>query len=647
MLRALLAAVLVGISYYIGAKIGFALTFKPHPISTLWPPNSILLAALVLTPFRRWWLFLLAMLPAHFLIELQSGVPIAMTLCWFVSNSSEAVLGALCLRYLIDGPLRFDSIRQVGIFVFVAVLAPFLSSFLDAGFVVLNRWGDASYWQVWRARLSSNVLTEIIIVPLIIMWGTNGLSSFHKLSPRRWLETVTLAFGLLIVSVGAFSWNQAGSNAPAFLYAPLPMLLWAAVRFGPKGVNLSLTVVTLLAIWSAIHGRGPFIAFSAEQNALSIQLFLILISMPLMFLAAVIQELGRAQETARQNEDRLTLALNAAQIGTWDWHIRDDVTNWSQQTKRIFGVAPTDSGAPLEGFYSMLHPEDRPFVEQAINRSISNGTAYEAEFRMPQPGGSVRWIRGKGKVLFDAEGRPVLMTGINADITERKDAEVELLQSHRQIRALAGRLINAQEAERRRVSHELHDDLNQRVATLSVAISRLKRKLPAPQEAIVIELNQLYEQTKDLSNDIRQLSHQLHPATLEHLGLAETLKAHVDEFEKETGISTSFSARITTDKIAFETSVCLYRIALEALRNIARHSQAKSASVLLEERQQVLTMKVADSGVGFDIEAAKRGSGLGLLSAEERVHLLQGTFEVASIPAKGTQLIVRIPLRSS
>ncbi len=645
MLRPVIAAVLIGIAYYIGAKIGFALTFDPHPVSTLWPPNSILLAALVLAPFRWWWLFLLAVLPAHFLIQLQSGVPFPMILCWFVSNSSEALLGALCLRYLNNGPLRFDSIRQVAILVFAALLAPFLSSFLDAGFVVLNRWGSGSYWQIWNMRFFSNVLAELIVVPLIIMWGTDRLSTFRRLSPSRWLEMVALAIGLLAVSVGAFSRNQAGSNAPALLYAPLPILLWAAVRFGPKGVNISLALVTFLAIWSAIHGRGPFLAYSPEQNALSIQLFLILISMPLMFLAAVIQELGRAQEKARQNEDRLSMALNAAQMGTWDWNITDGVTNWSDQTKRMFGFSRTDPEVPPEVFYSMLHPDDRAPVEEAINRSIKDGTPYEAEFRMPQPDGSIRWIRGKGKVLLDEEGKPIRLIGVNADITGRKDSEVQLLQSHRQVRALAGRLINAQEAERRRISYELHDDLNQRVATLSVAISRLKRKLPAPQQEIVVELNQLYDQTNDLSNDIRQLSHQLHPSTLEHLGLAEALEAYIGEFETETGIPTSFSARITSEKIAFEISVCLYRIALEALRNVAKHSHAKSSSVLLEEHEHALTMKVVDSGIGFDVEAARRGSGLGLISAEEHVNLLQGTFEVASVPTKGTELTAKIPLR--
>jgi PAS domain S-box-containing protein len=645
MLRPVLAAVVVGIGYYLGAKIGFALTFEPHPISTLWPPNSILLAALVLAPFRWWWLFLLAVLPAHFLIQLQSGVPVPMILCWFVSNSSEAVIGALCLRYLTNGPLRFDSIRQVTIFVFAALLAPFLSSFLDAGFVVLNRWGSGSYWQNWHMRFSSNVLAELIIVPLIVMWGTYRVTAFRKRSPLRWLEIAALALGLLTVSALALSWQEADWNTPALLYMPLPILIWAAVRFGPRGTNISLAVVTFLATWSAVNGRGPFVAFSPEQNALSIQLFLILISMPLMFLAAVIQELDRSREETRQNEDRLTMALSAAQMGTWDWYIRDGATRWSDETKRMFGFSPDDPEGTPEDFLSLLHAEDRTSVAEAINRSISEGIPYEAEFRIPQPDGSVRWIRGKGKVLRDSEGKPIRLTGVNSDITRRKDAEVELLQSHLQTRALAGRLINAQEAERRRVSHELHDDLNQRVATLSIAISRLKRKLPATQQKIIDELGQLYDQTNDLSNDIRQLSHELHPSTLEHLGLAEALAAYVGEFEKETEIITGFSSRITTEKIGFEISVCLYRIALEALRNIARHSHARAASVVLEEHEQVLTMKVADSGIGFDVEAARRGSGLGLLSAGERVNLLQGTFEVVSSPTEGTQLTVKVPLR--
>src|SRR5438309_4792211 len=132
----------VALAYYLGAKIGFALTLRPHPVSVLWPPNSILLAALLLTPVRVWWVILLAAFPAHLAAQLQSNVPPAMILCWFISNSCEALIGAGCIRYMIDRPVRFDRLRNVGIFdFFAAVLAACLPSFLDAGFVVVNQRG--------------------------------------------------------------------------------------------------------------------------------------------------------------------------------------------------------------------------------------------------------------------------------------------------------------------------------------------------------------------------------------------------------------------------------------------------------------------------------------------------------------------------
>src|SRR5881398_1274997 len=143
----------VSAGYYLGAKIGFALTFQPHPVSVLWPPNSILAAALLLTPTRIWWLVLLSALPAHWAAELQSQIPPTMILCWFISNSSEALIGAGLARLLIGGPLRFTSIRNAGIFCLSVVLvAPLLSSFLDSAFVRWNEWGHDTYWQLWRIR---------------------------------------------------------------------------------------------------------------------------------------------------------------------------------------------------------------------------------------------------------------------------------------------------------------------------------------------------------------------------------------------------------------------------------------------------------------------------------------------------------------
>src|SRR2546423_5548620 len=165
----------VALAYSLGAKIGFALTLRPHPVSVLWPPNSILLAALLLTPVRVWWVILLAAFPAHLAAQLQSNVPPAMILCWFISNSWEALIGAGCVRYLIDRPVRFDRLRNVGIFIFFAAfLAPFLSSFVDAAFVAINHWGGDGYWQGLPIRFTSNVFAAFTLVAFILAMGAVG-----------------------------------------------------------------------------------------------------------------------------------------------------------------------------------------------------------------------------------------------------------------------------------------------------------------------------------------------------------------------------------------------------------------------------------------------------------------------------------------
>jgi hypothetical protein len=169
--RTVLAALLASVGYYIGSQIGFTLTFRPHPVSVLWPPNSILLAALLLTPVRSWWLIFFAVLPAHVAAQLQSHVPLPMILCYFISNSCEALIGAGCIRYFISAQIRFDTLRSTAMFcLFGGLAGPFLSSFLDAGFVQLNHWGTGSYWEIWRIRLFSNILTALTFAPAFVTW---------------------------------------------------------------------------------------------------------------------------------------------------------------------------------------------------------------------------------------------------------------------------------------------------------------------------------------------------------------------------------------------------------------------------------------------------------------------------------------------
>src|SRR4029078_5623963 len=189
-------------------------------------------------------------------------------------------------------------------------------------------------------------------------------------------------------------------------------------------------------------------------------------------------------------------------------------------------------------------------------------------------------------------------------------------------------MIDVQEAERRRISRELHDDLNQKIAMLSVSISRLKRKLPMQEGELVEELDRLRETANGLTNEVRRLSHQLHPAVLEHLGLVTALESYIASFNDKEQINVQLTAEIGDERIPFQTSICLYRVAVEALRNVARHSGASKATVSLQRRDNSIALQVSDQGRGFDIEAARKGAGLGLVSIEERLRLLQGSCEV-------------------
>lgn len=636
-LRPVAAALLVSAAYYAGAKVGFALTFKPHPVSTLWPPNSILFAALLLLPLRWWWLIVLAVFPAHLLSQLNADIPVAMLLSWFISNCSEALFGASVLRHLTKDQVKFDSMYNVGMFLLVACLAPFLSSFLDAAFVVLNQYGNSSYWNVFRMRFFSNTLASVTVVPLILTWARGGTASVRNAPAKRYLEATLLATGLLIVGLVSFGAEQVGQDTtPAFLYLPLPLLLWAAIRFGPRGLSAALMMVSLCAIWGAIHGLGPFSTHSPETNALSVQLFLIVAAMTLLFLAAVIQERDetsqRNRAILRANPDMVFLMSNQ---GVYlDYHTRDGSDLLVRPDmflgKHVRDVLPPQLAEDVIKLLAKSGSADEPQVLEYSLRLGAEDKHYEAR-------------------LIGMEGGKTL--SIVRDVTDREralralqDSQTKLHQSHTQVRSLLGRLIDVQESERRRISRELHDDLSQKIATLSVAISRLKRRLPLDDGELITELDDLRENTNSLTNEIRRLSHQLHPAVLEHLGLVTALESYIGSFKDEEQIHVSLTAEIGEERVPFQTSICLYRVAVEALRNVSRHSGAASAAITLKRVDGLLELQVSDSGKGFDVDTFRKGGGLGLVSIEERLRLLQGSCEIHSSPEKGTTLVARVPL---
>lgn len=463
-----MVCLLVFAGYYFGAKLGFALTFHPHPVSVLWPPNAILLAALLLTPVRIWWLVLLAALPAHLATQLQSEVPPSMIFCWFISNSCEALIGAACTRYLIRGPVRLNRLRDVGIFCLCCVfLAPLLASFLDSGFVVLNHWGEGSYWEIFRIRFSSSVLAELTITSLLVTWGSQGIARWRGISRWRLLEGACLLLGLCVASFSLFS-KMASEADAALLYAPLPFLLWAAVRFGTRGAATAITAVAFLAILGAANGHGPFSEKSTEANALFVQLFLIFRSLPLLFVAALIEERDRVVETLREREARINLAAESANLALWTVDFERGESWMSEKGRALYRLAP-DEPLTRELFLSRVHPEDQLKVNEAIERARNSTLSFEEEYRLLLPDGETRWHIARGRYLRNDRGQISELMGIAIDVTAQVKANVDLrLQREEMARlsrvALMGELTAS-------LAHELNQPLTA-IATNAAAGKR-------------------------------------------------------------------------------------------------------------------------------------------------------------------------------
>ena len=442
-----LVALFVFFAYYLGTQLGFALTFQPHPISAMWPPNAILLAALLLTPTRSWWLPIVAALPAHLLGELQSGVPSSMIAAWFVSNCSEALIGAAGIRALAGERFHFHSLRNVAVFVGCGVfLGPFASSFIDSAFVSIIGWGQKGYWDLWRARFGSNALAALTFVPVIVTWSEFRLEDIRRASFASHLEAAVLSTGLLLVALLLFNGDRFTGPNLALALAPVPFLIWAALRFGAAGASLAVLALALSAISGAAHGHGPFVLASPMESANAIQVFLTLLAIPLLALSGSLAERERSNRALAETEEELRLALSAARIGTWHWDIAERQGYLSDESRRIFGREWMKHDMTVDVFADLVHPGDRDEVRRAVRQALHDSSRYEVEFRVGTAGAAERWVMSKGEVMFDTARRAKTLFGVNVDVTDAKRAagaarrEAALLESESRFRELADSL---------------------------------------------------------------------------------------------------------------------------------------------------------------------------------------------------------------
>jgi signal transduction histidine kinase len=206
-----------------------------------------------------------------------------------------------------------------------------------------------------------------------------------------------------------------------------------------------------------------------------------------------------------------------------------------------------------------------------------------------------------------------------------------------------GLLIRAQEDERRRIARELHDDVNQRVALFAIELAQLAEGIPSGRSAVRLRLLELRTRAEEVSVALHRLSHQLHPSTLDHLGLVAAVRGYCEETARWHGLEIDLACGDMPAVVRKDAALCLFRIVQEAIRNVIRHSGAARACVALWEEGGRLRLTVSDAGVGFDANAIDAKRGLGIVSMCERVRLVGGEIDIRSTPGRGTCVDVRLP----
>ena len=302
--RIALQVFLTGVAYYVATEIAWALCFPDSKVSLLFPPHAVLIVILLLVPVRQWWAYTLATVIAHFIATQQAHWPVLYALHCEAFDAVQNVLAAAGIRLFIKSPLNRITLRDALVFVLITVIiVPFGTAFWGAAFTISNGFGTR-YWIEWRNLGISNGVTAVVLVPALLL-AVNRLSGRgSRVTPRRWIEGSLLALGIVVVGTYVFANLPSGpETSPALLYAPIPLLIWAALRFGLSGISAAMLVVTFEAIWGAMHGHGPFLQQSPAENALALQMFLIVTGTPLMFLSVLLEDDRRSQQALLEVED--------------------------------------------------------------------------------------------------------------------------------------------------------------------------------------------------------------------------------------------------------------------------------------------------------------------------------------------------------
>ena len=347
-------------------------------------------------------------------------------------------------------------------------------------------------------------------------------------------------------------------------------------------------------------------------------------------------ELVLSNNSLRESEERFRLVANTAPVLIW-MSGPDKLRTYFNQPWLEFTGRSIEAELG-DGWAGGVHPEDQRNCLDAYNSGFDQRRPFKMQYRLRRNDGEYRWVFDIGVARFNPDRSFAGYIGSCIDVTERKMAEEALA-------SLSGRLIDAQEEERKRIAREIHDDYTQRLAMLAMEVEELADQVgDSPVEAGPI-FHRIWNQIGELGSDLHSLSHSLHSSTLESLGLVAGIKAFCKEFAEQQEIQVDFAHENIPRGVPADVALCLFRVTQEGLRNIKRHSGADRAELRLQCSGEKLHLSVADRGRGFDMNTRSSQSGIGIRSMEERLRSFGGQLEISSRPREGTTINAWLPLK--
>ena len=414
-------------------------------------------------------------------------------------------------------------------------------------------------------------------------------------------------------------------------FAVLPFVMWAAINIGVGGVSLSVLLIATIATIATALGFGPFAENSPFINAVLLDVLFAVLAVSGLALAAVIVEREAAmlerhrlirEQAGMETRRRLAAIVESSDDAIFSKSPDGTILSWNTGAQRIFGftaselvgqpasstIVPPELTDEENGFLSRLRAGERIQRYETI-RLTKSGTKIDVSLTISP--------------LLDSAGTSVGTAVVARDITERKKVQKALSK-------VSQRLLHAQEQERARIARELHDDIGQRIALLAM-------KLPG-------QSVELRDQISEIASAVHALSHNLHSSKIELLGIANAMERYCEEFSSGQGVVVDFNAGDLSPALPPEMSLCFFRVLQGALQNSAKHSGVGHVEVRLWTDQRDLHLEVTDAGVGFDLKTVQMGQGLGLVSMEERLKLVDGTLLVETRPRQGTRIHARAPI---